>query len=127
MTRRPPRSTRTDTLFPYTTLFRSADPYVETRTLYLDMRQRQIDSLRGKGRDGTAGLQAETTHSQPGSFTDPETPTAAAHTEPETPTPTGTRPHPQRSFCRFEGQDPICLPFPTPKGQAPHPRHPSTE
>src|SRR3546814_12459910 len=24
--RRPPRSTRTDTLFPYTTLFRSADP-----------------------------------------------------------------------------------------------------
>src|SRR3546814_21025056 len=77
MTRRPPRSTRTDTLFPYTTLFRSADPYVETRTLYLDMRQRQIDSLRGKGRDGTAGLQAETTHSQPGSFTDPETPNAA--------------------------------------------------
>src|SRR3546814_10850966 len=28
MIRRPPRSTRTDTLFPYTTLFRSAFPYV---------------------------------------------------------------------------------------------------
>src|SRR3546814_13375213 len=27
MQRRPPRSTRTDTLFPYTTLFRSADYY----------------------------------------------------------------------------------------------------
>src|SRR3546814_5156352 len=27
MIRRPPRSTRTDTLFPYTTLFRSAAPY----------------------------------------------------------------------------------------------------
>src|SRR3546814_18371243 len=27
MIRRPPRSTRTDTLFPYTTLFRSADEY----------------------------------------------------------------------------------------------------
>src|SRR3546814_10636851 len=27
MIRRPPRSTRTDTLFPYTTLFRSAVPY----------------------------------------------------------------------------------------------------
>src|SRR3546814_6931846 len=27
MLRRPPRSTRTDTLFPYTTLFRSADLY----------------------------------------------------------------------------------------------------
>src|SRR3546814_13329587 len=28
MIRRPPRSTRTDTLFPYTTLFRSALPYI---------------------------------------------------------------------------------------------------
>src|SRR3546814_13115883 len=27
MIRRPPRSTRTDTLFPYTTLFRSQDPH----------------------------------------------------------------------------------------------------
>src|SRR3546814_11644495 len=27
MIRRPPRSTRTDTLFPYTTLFRSATPW----------------------------------------------------------------------------------------------------
>src|SRR3546814_3405613 len=27
MIRRPPRSTRTDTLFPYTTLFRSVDPH----------------------------------------------------------------------------------------------------
>src|SRR3546814_19904831 len=27
MLRRPPRSTRTDTLFPYTTLFRSCDPH----------------------------------------------------------------------------------------------------
>src|SRR3546814_14605076 len=34
MIRRPPRSTRTDTLFPYTTLFRSADdwPAVSRRT-----------------------------------------------------------------------------------------------
>src|SRR3546814_15668534 len=31
MLRRPPRSTRTDTLFPYTTLFRSADIMVEER------------------------------------------------------------------------------------------------
>src|SRR3546814_16630670 len=28
MIRRPPRSTRTDTLFPYTTLFRSSPPFV---------------------------------------------------------------------------------------------------
>src|SRR3546814_15771457 len=29
MTRRPPRSTRTDTLVPYTTLFRSANPHAD--------------------------------------------------------------------------------------------------
>src|SRR3546814_21015985 len=29
MSRRPPRPTRTDTLFPYTTLFRSYDPHLE--------------------------------------------------------------------------------------------------
>src|SRR3546814_4357062 len=32
MIRRPPRSTRTDTLFPYTTLFRSGDLFIATRT-----------------------------------------------------------------------------------------------
>src|SRR3546814_8238288 len=31
MIRRPPRSTRTDTLFPYTTLFRSLEPGIERR------------------------------------------------------------------------------------------------
>src|SRR3546814_17106265 len=31
MIRRPPRSTRTDTLFPYTTLFRSGDPVATRR------------------------------------------------------------------------------------------------
>src|SRR3546814_1322063 len=31
MIRRPPRSTRTDTLFPYTTLFRSSCPPLQTR------------------------------------------------------------------------------------------------
>src|SRR3546814_19144600 len=36
MIRRPPRFTRTDTLFPYTTRFRSADP-IFTDTLELDI------------------------------------------------------------------------------------------
>src|SRR3546814_1870751 len=31
MVRRPPRSTRTDTLFPYTTLFRATDKLITTR------------------------------------------------------------------------------------------------
>src|SRR3546814_20778946 len=42
MIRRPPRSTRTDTLVPYTTLFRSNDP---------DMKQALVDYI---GRDGIA-------------------------------------------------------------------------
>src|SRR3546814_1615012 len=33
MIRRPPRSTRTDTLFPYTTLFRSVEQHPERRIL----------------------------------------------------------------------------------------------
>src|SRR3546814_17765577 len=35
MLRRPPRSTRTDTLFPYTTLFRSSDQLVEQSPAHL--------------------------------------------------------------------------------------------
>src|SRR3546814_1354688 len=35
MIRRPPRSTRTDTLFPYTTLFRSLPPIVATEPRHL--------------------------------------------------------------------------------------------
>src|SRR3546814_9778561 len=35
MIRRPPRSTRTDTLFPYTTLFRGLDPAVGARAVGL--------------------------------------------------------------------------------------------
>src|SRR3546814_9060317 len=35
MIRRPPRSTRTDTLFPYTTLFRSSDDSTELHQLYV--------------------------------------------------------------------------------------------
>src|SRR3546814_19817892 len=52
MIRRPPRSTRTDTLFPYTTLFRSGDP-VATRRPDADIapripprsRRREIEQL----------------------------------------------------------------------------------
>ena len=36
----------------------SADPYVETRTLYLEMRQREIDALKGKHRDVVADITA---------------------------------------------------------------------
>src|SRR3546814_19063670 len=39
MIRRPPRSTRTDTLFPYTTLFRSAADIRERDRIVLDRRR----------------------------------------------------------------------------------------
>src|SRR3546814_8596921 len=44
MIRRPPRSTRTDTLFPYTTLFRS-----EQATLHATFRQLQRPTLQRHG------------------------------------------------------------------------------
>src|SRR3546814_5905962 len=50
MIRRPPRSTRTDTLFPYTTLFRSRGPANAVRSIVL--RIAQID----RGSRDTAGL-----------------------------------------------------------------------
>src|SRR3546814_15661621 len=51
MIRRPPRSTRTDTLFPYTTLFRSA------ADLYLDLRGEHLrDHERMRGSDMVKGL-----------------------------------------------------------------------
>src|SRR3546814_17411465 len=58
MIRRPPRSTRTDTLFPYTTLFRSdllaqpaavgvaaLDRRLDIAALALDVRQQQLELL----------------------------------------------------------------------------------
>src|SRR3546814_3326687 len=56
MIRRPPRSTRTDTLFPYTTLFRSAshDPgHRQLRQLHLESRPLPP----GNGRRGGSGAQ----------------------------------------------------------------------
>src|SRR3546814_5828809 len=45
MRRRPPRSTRTDTLFPYTTLFRSARSSTRWRTGNRSMTQFETDLL----------------------------------------------------------------------------------
>src|SRR3546814_7658669 len=44
MIRRPPRSTRTDTLFPYTTLFRSSDDRLRPVDARLGGRQRHADA-----------------------------------------------------------------------------------
>src|SRR3546814_2696309 len=42
MIRRPPRSTRTDTLFPYTTLFRSIEPMMRDWRLWIVARGRPM-------------------------------------------------------------------------------------
>src|SRR3546814_14372232 len=58
MLRRPPRSTRTDTLFPYTTLFRSpaARGVVARRRRRRPARRRAVAATRGHRRDHAAGL-----------------------------------------------------------------------
>src|SRR3546814_3827742 len=53
MKRRPPRSTRTDTLFPYTTLFRSVQGHgPRTREYSLDYRWRHTQQRTGAQADG---------------------------------------------------------------------------
>src|SRR3546814_12271392 len=76
MIRRPPRSTRTDTLFPYTTLFRSACPpiadyvsfywhevdhwYEEDEEVFVHARDpfRRIDCLPSRSEEHTSELQS---------------------------------------------------------------------
>src|SRR3546814_6771675 len=53
MIRRPPRSTRTDTLFPYTTLFRSPAQCLGWRRLESDLRRRSLRYF-CRGRPSTA-------------------------------------------------------------------------
>src|SRR3546814_13524111 len=53
MIRRPPRSTRTDTLFPYTTLFRSAGPFAGQ---VVDAAQEKVDVDRAAVERHVAGL-----------------------------------------------------------------------
>src|SRR3546814_2945585 len=59
MIRRPPRSTRTDTLFPYTTLFRSF-PYLDARRARLPrLRRRLLGSGACAGDPDALAAQAE--------------------------------------------------------------------
>src|SRR3546814_5598373 len=58
MIRRPPRSTRTDTLFPYTTLFRSAAIGPARRRLRRRRADRAVERRRDVGRHRAAGAGA---------------------------------------------------------------------
>src|SRR3546814_2284425 len=58
MIRRPPRSTRTDTLFPYTTLFRSESPAADEDEISTDQLTRRLEEAE------TVVVRAETLHDQ---------------------------------------------------------------
>src|SRR3546814_1325827 len=60
MIRRPPRSTLTDTLFPYTTLFRSsgADRRSEPRGFHSHNRSSPHRAIRGRSEEHTSELQS---------------------------------------------------------------------
>src|SRR3546814_2695686 len=73
MIRRPPRSTRTDTLFPYTTLFRSAEEFVHAMEHVVgpqesvatvcigpsdDMEQRRKEIAKARSEEHTSELQS---------------------------------------------------------------------
>src|SRR3546814_6892856 len=56
MIRRPPRSTRTDTLFPYTTLFRSQD-HITLEMAPLEIRHRSVRPISAKHAQASRFLQ----------------------------------------------------------------------
>src|SRR3546814_1900856 len=68
MLRLPPRSTRTDTLCPYTTLFRSAD--VQRAGRRLPQPQRPAHALAGRARLPGRGGAAEPERTYPAAFGD---------------------------------------------------------
>src|SRR3546814_3926222 len=82
MIRRPPRSTRTDTLFPYTTLFRSAD--VSAHDGGADHGDHQADAAADDALDqaafGERRHQGEAEHRQPEVLDRPESQRSEEHT-----------------------------------------------
>src|SRR3546814_3112128 len=58
MIRRPPRSTRTDTLFPYTTLFRSPGRARPARPLHLGRPRRGLTEVERRSEEHTSELQS---------------------------------------------------------------------
>src|SRR3546814_14168323 len=69
MIRRPPRSTRTDTLFPYTTLFRSLPPSLHMPA-FVVVDDKLIDAGVQDG-IGSHGIQGQTVGDAPGNIDDP--------------------------------------------------------
>src|SRR3546814_16032601 len=115
MIRRPPRSTRTDTLFPYTTLFRSTNgPACSARQGPRAAGSRSGDRTEPTNRPAAPGARRRSADPRPSPVADrklpqstppfhPATITAARHTHPPSP----TRNPPQASLPRTTLQTPI--------------------
>src|SRR3546814_5724378 len=58
MIRRPPRSTRTDTLFPYTTLFRSSELDLSSPAPHWCFARRRSSSRKARSEEHTSELQS---------------------------------------------------------------------
>src|SRR6188472_2361189 len=97
MIRRPPRSTRETTLFPYTTLFRSRDPYRHGRRDRRALRRRL-----GGDQAGHARADAPLTGKAPGAEPTPRLRRAwnasALTSAPAAPTSTSARARPSRKL-----------------------------
>src|SRR3546814_9658893 len=79
MIRRPPRSTRTDTLFPYTTLFRSLRG-VDGK-LFGQQRHHRLHAIQqGEGRKTATEQRHHRTHEQRGAFFDVDVVRSEEHT-----------------------------------------------
>src|SRR3546814_8233229 len=81
MIRRPPRSTRTDTLFPYTTLFRSAGKTLQPIDLVL--LEQEFDSA-GQALHRVAALAVHGIEIELGRYLDPHLGHSAARSEEHT-------------------------------------------
>src|SRR3546814_10699339 len=112
MIRRPPRSTRTDTLFPYTTLFRSPDRIARARTqddavhpphARLDPHRGRLDVARGGGADPATDRTGQAAHPvSPGACRRPcEYPSGADACRVDRGGPAGTR---EDRFSRYHAQ-----------------------
>src|SRR3546814_1371855 len=64
MLRRPPRPTRTDTLFPYTTLFRSLEEHMRITDVCIEVTASRVPVIAGAGSNSTADAVMLASHAE---------------------------------------------------------------
>src|SRR3546814_20768315 len=112
MIRRPPRSTRTDTLFPYTTLFRSRIDDNFPMTIHLKTPE-EIEKMREAGRLAAEVLQVVAPHVKPGVTTEELDRICHEHivnVQQATPANAGYRGYPKATCIPFNNHLSHCIP-----------------